>query len=422
MKEDLLHFIWKLQLFVNQELVTNQGETVQVISTGVHNTNSGPDFLNAKLKIGNQLWAGNVEIHINSSDWYAHHHEKDDRYSSVILHIVFTDDVPVFTNNNQLLPTLELKKFISTKLLDAYNQLFSKEKKWIFCESNIHTIDDFSWMNWLERLYIQRLQNKTDFIFSILQKSCNDWEATLFTLLAKNFGLKLNGEAFYQMATSFSFSIVRKESHQLTALEALFFGQSGLLADNKEFLYYKKLKTEYEYLQKKYSLKPINENQMQFFRLRPANFPTIRLSQFAMLYHKNQQLFSQLMNVKKTSDFYRFLKVETSDFWKTHYTFDKESKSITKKLSNSFIDLLIINTIIPLKFAYEKSLGKSDFSHILEISQQLKPEKNKIIAHFNELKIESNNAFETQALLQLKNEMCNHQKCLQCAVGKELLK
>ncbi len=422
MKEDLLHFIWKLQLFSPKNLTTTEGENITVITTGKHNLHSGPDFFNAKLRIGNQLWVGNVEIHLKSSDWYAHHHEEDMRYDAVILHIVWEYDVPVFDKSNQPILTLQLKDFISDKMLKKYHELFEQPQKWIYCEKDIQTINAFKMSYWLERLYIQRLEDKMALITPILEANKYDWEATLFILLAKNFGLKINGEAFYQMAISLDFSIIRKESHHLHSLEALLFGQSALLDEQKEFIYYQELQKEYSYLQKKYSLQSIPENQLQFFRLRPANFPTIRISQLAMLYHQKRNLFSDLMKINDTKEFYKILKVGTSDFWKTHYTFDKSSKPITKNLSNSFIDLLIINTIVPLKFAYEKSLGKDSFEKILTLMKAVKPEKNTIISHFKETGITAKNALETQALLQLKNKMCQNQKCLECLVGKELLK
>ncbi len=422
MKEDLLHFIWKLQLFSSKELKTTTGELITVISTGKHNLHSGPDFFNTQLRIGKQLWAGNVEIHLKSSDWYAHHHEEDKRYDAVVLHVVWEYDVPVFDKSNQPIPTLQLKDLISSKMLEKYHTLFLQPQKWIYCEKDIQTIDTFKMNHWLERLYIQRLEKKMEIITPILEQNKYDWEETLFILLAKNFGLKINGDTFLQMAKSVDFSIIRKESHQLESLEALLFGQSGLLQEDKEFLYYQQLQKEYQYLQKKYSLQPIPENQLQFFRLRPPNFPTIRISQLAMLYHQKRNLFADLMKIDTSKYFYKTLKVSTSDFWKTHYTFDKSSKSITKNTSDSFIDLLIINTVVPLKFAYEKFLGGNDFEPILELIKGIKPEKNTIISHFKEVGITAKNAFETQALLQLKNEMCQHQKCLECLVGKELLK
>lgn len=421
MKENLLHFIWKLQLFSYKKLLSTTGESIQVITPGLHNFNTGPDFLNAKIEIGKQLWAGNIEIHINSSDWYIHNHEIDENYDSVILHVVWEHDVEVFRKSNAIIPTLELKSYISKELLDNYQKLFSANKKWINCENEISKVDYFVLSHWKERLYFERLAKKAELISEILKKTENNWEATLFVLLAKNFGLKINGDSFLNFANSFDFSIVRKVSSDLVQLEALFFGQAGLLYNECESLYFENLKKEYEFLQVKYKLKPISKGQVQYFRLRPNNFPTIRLSQLASLYHLNQNMFSKVIEIQTLDDFYDLFNVTTSDFWKTHYTFENESKKSNKKLSKAFIDLLLINTIIPLKFMHLKSLGKHDFSEILDVIEAIKPEKNSIISKFDTLKIKSSNAFDSQALLQLKNEYCNKQLCLECEIGKELL-
>ncbi|RXP63548.1 DUF2851 family protein [Lutibacter sp. HS1-25] len=421
MKENLLHFIWKLQLFSSNKLQCTKNKSIYIIAAGLHNLNSGPDFLNAKIEIDGQLWAGNVEIHINSSDWYAHNHEMDENYDSVILHVVWEHDVAVFNKSNMALPTLELKNIISKKVLENYNDLFNKNKKWLFCESSISSIDNFKLSHWYERLYFERLEQKSERINQLLEITKNNWEAVLFILLAKNFGLKINGEAFNDIASSFDFSIVRKLANDPAQLEALLFGQASLLQENVESEYFKKLKYNYEYLQVKFQLKPIAKGQIQFFRLRPPNFPTIRLSQLALLYHLQQNLFSKIIEVKAIDDFYSLFNVSTSTFWETHYTFGKESKKSIKKLSKSFVDLLLINTILPIKFMYLKKMGETDFSDLLTVLEHIKPEKNTIISNFNELKIKSKSAFETQALLQLKNEYCNNQLCLECEIGKELL-
>jgi len=421
MKENLLHFIWKLQLFSCKKLHCTTNDSVQIISPGLQNHNSGPDFLNAKIKIKDQLWAGNVEIHVKSSDWYIHKHETDENYDSVILHVVWEHDVEIFRKSNQIISTLELKNYISKDLLVKYEQLFNKNKKWINCENNIDSIDNFVLSHWFERLYFDRLEGKSNQIQEILKKNNNNWEATLFYLLARNFGLKINADSFYNFANSFDFSIVRKVSNNQEQLEALFFGQAGLLNNNYESEYFETLKKEYNYLRIKFNLTPISNGQVQFFRLRPNNFPTIRLSQLANLYHLHQNLFSEVIELKSVDKFYESLNVSTSAFWKTHYTFEKESKKSNKYLTKSFVDLLLINAIIPLKFVYLKSLGKEDFSSILKIMDEIKPEKNSIISKFSDFKIKSKNAFETQALLQLKNEYCTKQLCLQCEIGKELL-
>ncbi len=422
MKEDLLHYLWMHRLFFADGLRTSNNEEIQVISTGIHNHNSGPDFFNAQVRIGGQLWAGNVEVHLKSSDWYVHNHENDSNYDNVILHVVWENDVVVYNSENAEIPTLELQDYVSKELLVNYQKLFSKQQKWIHCEHDIQSVDAFIMNNWMERLYFERLEQKSVLIDRLLQQSKHNWEAVLFQLLAKNFGLKVNADAFFDMASSIDFSIIRKESKQQQNLESLFFGQLGMFLKPIDNQYYKKLKSEYKYQQKKYKLESISRNQIEYFRLRPMNFPTIRISQFASLYSLHQNLFSKLMQVEDTNEFYELFAVATSEFWQLHYTFEKESPKRTKKLTKSFVDLLLINTIIPLKFVYLKYIGKLDESIIVNLITLIKPEKNSIIENFTSLKINSKNAFKTQALLQLKNEYCAPQKCLQCAVGNFLLK
>lgn len=420
MREDFLHFIWKLQLFSANNLFSTKNESIKIVKQGFLNFNSGPDFLDAKIRINGQLWAGNVEIHLKSSDWYLHQHEKDENYNTVILHVVWEDDVEVFRACNEAVSTLELKKYISRELIDKYKKHFNSPKKWINCENEISTISKFKLHHFFEQLYFERLEQKSILIENELLKTNSDWEAVLFNLLSKNFGLKVNGDAFFNLANSIHFSVVRKVSQNPFQMEALLFGQAGLLDEVKQSIYFEKLQKEYRYLQSKFNLKPISKGQIQFFRLRPHNFPTIRLSQIAQLYSEKKQLFSSIIELNSLEDYYRLFEVQTSEFWKTHYTFEKESKKQVKKLSKAFIDLLLINTIIPIKFKYYIQQGKSTDS-ILELIQQLKPEKNTIIAKFNQLKIASNSAFESQALLQLKNEYCSKLRCLDCSIGKELL-
>lgn len=421
MKENLLQFIWKLKLFSSNNLQTTTGEKIEIISVGTENENSGPDFLNAKIVINKQLWVGNVEIHTNSSDWYAHHHETDENYDAVILHVVWEHSVEIFRKENQPIATLELKNYISKELLGKHELLFEKPKQWIYCENSINTVNKFMISNWFERLYFERLEQKAIQIQQILTKTNNNWEATLFILLAKNFGLKVNGDAFENFAMSLDFSVVRKVSEDLEQLEALFFGQAGLLSKKCESTYFESISNEYEFLKLKFKLKPISKNQVQFFRLRPNNFPTIRLSQLASLYSSTQNLFSKVIETASLEGYYECMNVATSSFWETHYTFDKTSKKSSKKLTKSFIDLLLINTIIPLKFMYLKNLGNSNYSSVVSLIEQIKPEKNTIISKFDTLKIKSKNALTSQALIQLKNEYCNKQRCLKCSLGVDLL-
>ncbi|TYP97507.1 uncharacterized protein DUF2851 [Tenacibaculum adriaticum] len=421
MKEEFLHYVWQYKLF-SSELVTTGNEKIKILKNGSLNKNSGPDFLNAQLEIDNQIWVGNVEIHLKSSDWYVHQHETDVNYDAVILHVVYEDDTQVFMKNNTPLPTLELKDKIDKGLLNDYQNLFSTQLRWIPCEGQIAEVDKFLLSNWLERLYFERLENKSIVIKQLLEQSNNDFEVVLFQLLAKNFGLKVNADAFLSLAQSLDFSIIKKERFKEKSLTSLLFGQAGFLEDNLESEFHYQLKKEYAYLKHKYNLQSLANSQFQFFRMRPNNFPTIRIAQLVSLYHQYQNLFSKLMEIKKAEDFYLLFAVEVNEFWKSHYTFEKESKKSPKKLTKPFIDLLIINTIIPLKFVYEQSRGEVDETQILKLIKQLKPEKNSTISKFADFKIKANNAFETQALLELKSNYCTPKHCLQCGIGNSLLR
>ena len=421
MQEDFLHYIWKHKKFTLNNLKTTQGESVLVTSVGQHNFNSGPDFFNAQLKIGEQLWAGNVEIHVKSSDWFLHNHEQDKAYDTVILHVVWEHDTDVFRNNNTVIPTLQLKDFTSKTILDNYGKLFSKNGKWINCENDFANVDDFVLENWLERLYFERLERKSQTIQTLLDATKNDWEAVLFMMLAKNFGLKVNGESFFSMAQSVDFSIIRKSQSNILTLEALLFGQAGLLETDLQNAYYSDLIKEYKFLKQKFKLENQQVTTLQFFRLRPPNFPTIRLSQLANLFFKHQNLFSKVIETKTLNDFYTLFNVTTSAFWNTHFTFQKESQASIKTLTKSFIDLLLINTVLPIKFYYAKQKGQEIDAVILKISNEIASEKNSIIDAFNNLKKISKSATQSQALIQLKTEYCTKNKCLQCAIGNKLL-
>ena len=421
MKEDFLHYLWKFKKFDLLNLRTFTGEEITIIHVGQYLELAGPDFFNAQITIGNQKWAGNVEIHIKSSDWYVHHHERDAAYESVILHVVWEHDTEIFRSDNSEIPVLELKKYVDAVTIANYQSLIAP-KSWIFCEKELNKIDSFVFKNWQERLFLERLERKSQPIYDLLEKTNQDWEAVLFWLLAKNFGLNTNGDIFLKIAKSIPFSIIRKENFELQNLEALIFGTSGLLASEKEDAYFKDLQFRYLYLLHKYQLeKPILE-PVHFFKHRPDNFPTIRLSQLAGLYHSQQNLFSKIIGFNSVVDTYQILAVSVSLYWQNHYQFDKESPKKKKALSKSFMDLIIINTIIPLQFAYAKSQGKDVLEELMQLLHEVAPEKNAIIDKFNSFGIKSINAFETQSLLQLKNEYCNKSNCLKCGIGMELLK
>lgn len=421
MQEDFLHYIWKHKKFQFQNLKTTTGEDVIITTGGQHNFNAGPDFFNAQLKIGEQLWAGNVEIHVKSSDWYLHNHEQDVAYDNVILHVVWEHDTEIFRKDNSAIPTLQLSTFTDATLLYNYKKLFIKQNKWINCEKGIASIDGFSLNNWLERLYFERLERKSKIIESLLEQTKNDWEAVFFIMLAKNFGLKVNGESFFSLAQSIDFSIVRKTQPNQLTVEGLLFGQAGLLSTDLEDPYFLSLKKEYQFLKQKFKLENQQVLPLHFFRLRPPNFPTIRLSQLANLYHQHQNVFSKVIHSNRIEDFYDLLKIETSSYWKTHYTFQKESKPVTKTLSKPFIDLLLINTILPIKLCYAKHKGEEGSAAIIKIASKILSENNNIIDGYKNLGIDSKSSLESQALIQLKTEYCDKNQCLKCAVGNQLL-
>lgn len=421
MKEDFLHYVWQFKKFDVLDTKTVQGEAITIVSTGQYLQLAGPDFFNAQLTIGSQKWAGNVEIHLKSSDWYIHSHEKDTAYDNVILHVVWEHDTEVFRQDNTEIPVLELKHYVSPEILNSYNAL-AAAKSWIYCEKELEGFNSFVFENWKERLFFERLERKALPVLELAAATGKDWEAVLFSFLAKSFGLNTNGDIFYKIAQSLPFAVVRRESFEFENLEALFFGRAGLLDADCEDVYFKDLKTRYDYICHKYRLEPAYIDALQFFKHRPDNFPTIRLSHLAQLYHKHQNLFSKITEKASLADIHKIFDVQASPYWQTHYTFDKESAKKRKALTASFIDLVIMNTVVPFRFAYERSTGKENPEALLNLLKDIAPEKNAVIDKFRQFKVPVGSAYDTQSLLQLKNEYCTHKRCLKCAVGLELLK
>ena len=402
-------------------LLSARGETIFVHTPGSHNQHSGPDFFNAKIELDNQLWAGNVEIHLKSSDWYAHNHQEDSNYDNVILHVVWHDDVMVFRKDGTPIPTLSLKNYLSENLLTYYQKLFnSSQYNFINCENEFGDVDDFLRNNWLDRLYIERLEQKAIYIHQLLEETNNDWEHVLFLMLLKNFGSNINGDVFISIGKSIDFSIIRKLHGRPFEMESLFMGQAGLLVEEEiKDAYYNKLKREYKYLKHKYELiEPYKAPE--FFKLRPSNFPTIRLSQLAMAYSSNNNLFHALVQSTAfgISD---VLTLGTSPYWETHYTFGKISSKRKKNISKSFLELILINTIIPLKFCYQRYTGSLDTNSLLDQMSALKLERNSIIDKFQDLGVSVTSAKESQGYLQLYNLYCSKDKCLDCAIGAHLM-
>lgn len=422
MKEDFLHFVWRNKQFDISNLISEQHQKIEIMRFGDYVQMSGPDFFNAQLYIDNQLWAGNIEMHLKASDWYAHQHEIDSNYDNVILHVVWEYDIDVFRKDGSVLPVLNLSKFIDPVLIKNYCDL-QTSKNWLYCENQLNEIDDFTWFQWKEKLLIDRLEIKSKPIDILLKETHNNWEEVLFVLLTKNFGLNINGSVFNQTATAISYKTISKERFSSFNLEALFFGVSGLLQIPKEDNYYKEMYAEFIFLKRKYNLKLTISEPIHFFKLRPDNFPTIRFSQLANLLHQKEHLFSDLIQQELTiKNVYPYFSISVSDYWTTHYVFDKESQFTIKKLSPSFVDLLLLNTILPMRFVYLKSIGRYDFDLIFELYKNLKPEKNKIIDKFRSLNISIQSAFDSQALIHLKKNFCDKKKCLQCVIGVRLLR
>jgi len=421
MKEDLLHFIWKFKKYPINGLVTTSGEAINVVSTGIHNHLSGPDFFNAQLELNQQLWAGNVEIHIKSSDWYAHNHQEDSNYDNVLLHVVWEDDLSVFRKDGSQIPTLALKEYIPLKILDTYQNLFdARNYKFINCENEFIRVDEFIKDNWMDRLFVERLEQKTAIINKLLEETNNNWEHVLFLMLLKTFGSKINGETFMEIGKSIDFSIIRKLYNKPLEMESLLFGQANLLngADEGD-KYFNDLKKEYEYLKHKYNLNSVFKSP-EFFRLRPSNFPTIRIAQLSAIYVKNNNLFHLLIE-KDEPNVSGVLNAEISEYWEDHFNFGKTSKKSKKRVTISFLDLLMINTIIPLKFAFQRYKGSVDNDALLKIMSDIKKEENNLISKFGKLGVMVKSAKDSQTYLQLYNNYCSKDKCLDCAIGASLM-
>jgi len=422
--EDFLHYIWKFRLFDRDNLQTTQGEPIEIYSAGMHNTDSGPDFGNARIKIGDTTWAGNVELHLSSSDWAKHNHTKDSAYDNVILHVVYRDDESVILPNGRQIPTLELKDRIPDDLYNRYHNLVYGNQTIIPCEASIGKLDDFTLRTWFTRILIERLEKKSTAVIASLELNRGDWEETFYQFLAANFGFKTNAVPFELMAKSLPQNILAKHKNNALQIEALIFGQAGFLTGDFTDEYPQKLKTEYEFLRKKFSLTPIDNHLWKFMRMRPLNFPTVRLAQFAALVVNSNHLFSKILDIKDVKSLQKlFTDIQVNAYWDEHYQFDKPSKPASKNMGPASADLLLLNTLALFLFSYGKYNQQQYFiDHSLKLLENLPGERNNIIADFDNLGVKANSAFESQALLELKNYYCNYKKCLQCSVGNKILK
>ena len=421
MNEDFLQFIWKQNLFSKSKQFSTKGNEIEIIDVGRQNFDSGPDFFDARIKLDNVLWAGNVEIHLKSSSWYQHGHDSDSAYDNVILHVVLEDDVSVVLNNEREIPCLQLQ--FTPDLLNNYQMLMSSQR-WIPCFDELKNVEKFFVNNWLDRMLIERLERKALEIEKILIQNKNSWEDTLYQVLARYFGMRVNADPFQQLARSIPLKFLAKQKNSLFQLEAMLFGQSGLLAKyDCDDDYLLKLKKEYRFLAQKFQLEPIASSRWKWLRLRPPNFPTVRIAQFASLVHQSESLFSKFIKAKSITDVSNLLKCEASAYWTTHYQFGEESIEKKKNMGKTGIDALIINCVVPLLFLYgtHHDLQKLK-DKACDFLSQLPSEKNAIINKWKDCGVEVMTAYQSQALLQLKTTYCDHASCLQCEFGNRIIR
>lgn len=431
MKEDLLQYIWKFRYFNTSELTGCKGERIEIVKPGIQNFNQGPDFLNARIRINDTLWVGNVELHISSRQWNQHGHQNDENYNNVILHVVWRHDGDVTDKNGTVLPTLVLEDRVSKTLLSRYRTLMEKEYRekihFIACEKLIRTtpLDPLKMETWKSRLVAERLERKTRAVLSVLDKTGYHWDETMWIMMAANFGGSQNKEIFQRIAETVPQNILARHKNQLIAIEAILFGQASLLNEDFEDPYPKMLRREYAFYLKKYHFQKVDGNVL-FGRMRPANFPTIRLAQLSALVCKSSHLFSRVKDFETVKEAKDAMTAAPNDYWLYHYKLKEEaaSRPVAKQkiLGNQMIENIIINTICPILFAYgiynNDQLQKEKAIDWLE---DIRRENNAITRGFEQLGVANKNAFDSQALVQLKKNYCDQKRCLDCSIGNMIL-
>ena len=418
--EQLLHYVWKHKIFPLKELKTTTGQQVEVIDAGLANADAGPDFFNAKLKLDGVLWIGNIEIHERSSDWFKHGHHADAGYNSVILHIASEIDTEISRSNGERIPQIQL--ICPEAVRTNYKELLETDS-YPPCYRIIPSLPPFTAHSWMTALQMERFEQKATLLNERLKRCQGNWEDAFFITLARNFGFGLNGDAFETWAHRLPFRAVDKHRNDLFQIEAIFFGQAGILEDSDGDGYYLRLKKEYTYLQHKFGLIPMDASLWRFLRLRPANFPHIRIAQLACLYHRAYGLLSRIMETETLQGVRDILKGGTSEYWLTHYTFGGSSPSRPKTLSNTSLDLLIINTVVTFLYAYGLHKGNRVLcARAGSFLEELKAENNYITRMWEQCGMKASNAADSQALIQLKKEYCDKKKCLYCRIGYEYLK
>jgi hypothetical protein len=421
MTERLLQFIWQYQYFNKRHLQTTEGESLQIIQPGQFNCNQGPDFLDGRIRIDNTLLAGNIELHLTESDWMKHSHQHDPNYRNIILHVLWEQPAQLQLS----LPTIYLKDRVSKILLQRYGELL-ESKSFVPCVGMLSgegfcKLKKITWVSWKERLLVERLLRKEILVSQYLQQSNNHWEEVFWWMLARNFGIPINAEAFEAVARSLPLTLLARHRPHLQQLEALLLGQAGLL--NKEFEedHPRMLANEYRFYKTKYDLQPVQQ-QVHFLRMRPRNFPTVRLAQLAMLLHSVGSLFSMVKESSNVKELVNLLQVTASDYWDIHYTLDESAAFNKKTIGLQMVENIIINTIVPVLFAYGHNRQEPQYKQkAMDWLEQLSPERNSITNQWESIGVSNQDAWDSQALIELKKEYCDKRKCLECVVGNKLL-
>ncbi|MDQ3072530.1 MAG: DUF2851 family protein [Bacteroidota bacterium] len=421
MTEELLHFVWKLKYFNHESLKTSNGEPVTIIYPGEYNTNAGPDFLNARINIGSTTWAGNIEIHRKASEWTQHGHQNDEAYGNVILHVVYEEDGGI--SNPVMIPTIELKNRISHNVLSTYSML-KNSISWIPCEDIINNVSSINRDMWLERMALERLEIKSGHIQKLLEEENNDWASAFYIQLSKNMGFKVNSSAFELLARSVPWKIILKYANSRLQLESLLMGQAGFLEGVIKDDYARALQKEYNFLRNKHNLQTLENHRFKYLRMRPSNFPAIRLSQLADLLSNAHHLFSQVLETNSLKNARALLQASATEYWVSHTNIDKPlNKPVTKGIGKSSIDNLIINTVIPVLFSYGEIKDKPHYKErALSLLESLPAENNIITRNWHERGMPNRNAMHSQSLISLKNNYCSLKKCLSCGIGSAILK
>lgn len=417
MNERLLQYIWQFQHFNKSELKTASGETLSILNQGQINYHQGPDFLHAKIRLGAHIFVGNIEMHIRASDWIKHQHDGDANYRNIILHVVWENDLEA---GRSQLPTLELMDRIPRMLLQRYAQ-FDKPGQEIACRGQLHQVEEIVWKKWKEGLLTERLQRKSDLITQWLKGNGYNWEETLWWTIARSFGLMINADAFVAIAVSLPLNILKKHAEQMMQLEALLFGQSGLLENRPEDGYTRRLISEYDFLRNKYGLEKIGL-PLHFLRMRPPSFPTVRLAQLASLLHTTGADLVSLFRCAQIEEVKRKLDVGVSEYWNKHFVFGETSNDRIKKTGARMIDSVLLNAVIPFLHCYGVEQEKPEYvERAYAWISTIRKENNAITTTFLQYGVRNEHAADSQALLELKTQYCDPRRCLECAIGREVL-